>query len=45
MLNLCLLQMRLDEPERLIQCARDAGEKIGGIGVADLIGSVDGSSR
>ena len=35
------LQMRFQEPERLVQHARDFGEEIGGVGVAGAVRSVD----
>ena len=35
------VQVRLDEPQFLIQPARDLGEQVGGVGVTKFDGSVD----
>ena len=35
------LPVRLDEPEVLVDVARDLGEDVGGVGVAGLVGLVD----
>src|SRR5262245_14283469 len=39
------LQMRFDEPEVLVHLARDAGEQVGGVLVAGVVGGVDAGAR
>jgi len=39
------LQVRLDEPEPLVDAARDLGEQVGRVQVAQFIGLIDGLPR
>jgi hypothetical protein len=39
------LEVRLDEPEPHIDAARDLGEQVGGVGVVEGVGLVDGGAR